>query len=95
MQIGFTTAKASMNLKLLQFLAVCSIAILTGCSGGSDYSSRDTGADESGQQQANPYDEGTGHDAGYKWAERTGGDCNGNSASFNEGCEEYHQQQGE
>jgi hypothetical protein len=43
----------------------------------------------------NPYDEGSGHYAGYEWAERTGGDCSGNSNSFNEGCEEYYSQQGE
>jgi len=40
----------------------------------------------------NPYSEGTGHYAGYEWAERTGGRCNGNSRSFNEGCEEYYLQ---
>jgi hypothetical protein len=43
----------------------------------------------------NPYDEGTGHYAGYNWAEEKGGGCNGNSASFNEGCEEYHSQEDE
>jgi len=43
----------------------------------------------------NPYAEGTGHYAGYKWAEETGGNCNGNSASFNEGCEKYHSQEDE
>jgi hypothetical protein len=43
----------------------------------------------------NPYDEGSGHYAGYKWAEENGGGCNGNSNSFNEGCEEYHSQEDE
>lgn len=43
----------------------------------------------------NPYDEGTGHYAGFKWAEENGGDCNGNSNSFNEGCEEYYSQEDE
>ncbi|MBT4937132.1 hypothetical protein HON22_04395 [Candidatus Peregrinibacteria bacterium] len=38
----------------------------------------------------NPYSQGTGHYAGYEWAERKGGACNGNSDSFNEGCEEYY-----
>lgn len=83
-----------MNPKLLQFLAACSILTLVGCSNSSSYSGR---YEESTYEaeQGNPYDDGSGHDAGYKWAERTGGDCNGNSASFNEGCEEYHLQQGE
>jgi hypothetical protein len=35
----------------------------------------------------------SGHEAGYEWAQQNGitnpGDCNGNSQSFNEGCESY------
>lgn len=35
----------------------------------------------------------SGHNAGYDWAEENdisdASDCNGNSASFNEGCEAY------
>ena len=42
---------------------------------------------------------GSGHDAGYQWAEDHDiddeGDCNGNSLSFNEGCEEYVEEQTE
>jgi hypothetical protein len=41
---------------------------------------------------SNPYSEGSGHYAGYEWVERTGGSCDGNSQSFNEGCEEYYRQ---
>jgi hypothetical protein len=38
----------------------------------------------------NPYDEGSGHSAGYEWAEENDVDsCDGNSNSFIEGCEEY------
>lgn len=38
----------------------------------------------------NSYDYGSGHYAGFDWAERTGvGYCSGNSNSFIEGCEEY------
>lgn len=40
-----------------------------------------------------PYDAGSGHDAGFQWAEENGIDdpsqCSGNSISFIEGCEEY------
>ena len=44
----------------------------------------------------NPYSAGTGHYAGYEWAEsHDGATCNGNSQSFNEGCEEYDQQEEE
>ena len=42
----------------------------------------------------NPYNNGTGHYAGYEWSENNGGGfCNGNSNSFNEGCEEFNSQQ--
>ena len=40
----------------------------------------------------NPYNDEGGHDAGYKWAEENGESCEGNSESFNEGCEEYNRQ---
>jgi hypothetical protein len=42
----------------------------------------------------NPYDEGSGHYAGFEWAENNGaGFCDGNSQSFTEGCEEYQRQE--
>ena len=59
--------------------------LLTGCS-VTDYESY------SEIVVGNPYDAGSGHYAGYEWAERTGRNCNGNSQSFNEGCEEYYYQ---
>jgi len=40
----------------------------------------------------NPYNDGGGHDAGFKWAAENGGNCNGNSDSFNEGCAEFVRQ---
>ena len=40
----------------------------------------------------NPYNDGGGHDAGFNWAMENGGGCDGNSDSFNDGCEEYHRQ---
>ncbi|MFH1444381.1 MAG: hypothetical protein ABIG34_03255 [Candidatus Peregrinibacteria bacterium] len=65
---------------------------LAGCGGNSgDYS--DT-KNEDGGYVGNPYSEDTGHYAGYEWAERTGGSCDGNSQSFNEGCETYYEQIG-
>jgi hypothetical protein len=41
---------------------------------------------------SNSYEEGSGHYAGFEWAQSNGGGCNGNSDSFNDGCEEYHRQ---
>jgi hypothetical protein len=41
----------------------------------------------------NPYNDGGGHDAGFKWAEEKGEECTGRGDSFDEGCEEYYAQQ--
>lgn len=71
-------------------LVVC--LLLAGCSSGSTYSGNSQYEDTQQEAMGNPYSEGTGHYAGYEWAERTGGDCNGNSNSFNEGCEAYYEQ---
>ncbi len=44
----------------------------------------------------NPYSSGTGHSAGYEWAQENNvSSCGGNSNSFIEGCEEYLAQQEE
>ncbi len=44
----------------------------------------------------NPYNDGTGHSAGYEWAQENNvSSCGGNSNSFIEGCEEYLAQQEE
>lgn len=62
----------------------------------SESSGRDGGtASANGcSEPENPYDEGSGHYAGFDWAERTGtGSCGGNSESFIEGCEEYQNEE--
>lgn len=44
-------------------------------------------------ESENPYNEGSGHYAGYEWAmENEPSSCDGNSQSFIEGCEEYMSQ---
>ena len=41
----------------------------------------------------NRYDEGSGHYAGFEWAEKNNpAACGGNSQSFIEGCENYQEQ---
>ncbi|SRR5437867_8314373 len=41
----------------------------------------------------NPYSPGSGHYAGFEWAEKNNpGSCGGNSTSFIEGCEAYQEQ---
>lgn len=53
-------------------------------SGSSSYSSRNC------LEPENPYGSGSGHYAGFEWAENKSPlYCTGNSNSFIEGCEEY------
>ncbi len=77
-------------MKVLLFAFLATITLAACKSGVSNRYNNKGSADQ--QEIGNPYSDGTGHAAGYKWAERTGGDCNGNSTSFNEGCEEYYKQ---
>lgn len=56
----------------------------------SDYYSTSTSDSKYCEEPENPYDEGTGHYAGFEWAQEKDVDsCGGNSDSFIEGCEEY------
>ncbi len=48
--------------------------------------------DCSSLEPSNPYDEGSGHYAGFEWGEN-GNSCGGNSNSFIEGCEDYEAQE--
>ena len=58
-------------------------------------SSRDDSAHHCPEPE-NPYDEGSGHYAGYEWAEKNNpARCGGSSESFIEGCEEYQRQESE
>lgn len=50
----------------------------------------ETTRDCSDLEPDNPYSSGSGHYAGFEWAERKDvSSCGGNSQSFVEGCEEY------
>jgi hypothetical protein len=65
----------------------------SGSSYESDYDSS-YDSDCSNLEPENPYSSGTGHYAGYEWAENKGvSSCGGNSDSFIEGCEEYLSQE--
>ena len=62
-------------------------------SDSSDSSGQAASASECTEPE-NPYDDGTGHYAGFEWAqENNAGSCGGNSDSFIEGCEEYQTQE--
>jgi hypothetical protein len=79
---------------VLLSLVIVLVALGLGCS--KDSTTFKQGSAETEKQQCvqpqNPYNDGGGHDAGFNWAAENGGGCNGNSDSFNEGCEEYHRQ---
>jgi hypothetical protein len=86
-----------MNRLLLFCLIVAFMLTVSGCT--SDSSDADTGKEGKNtaathcQEPENPYDEGSGHYAGFEWAvEHDASSCDGNSQSFNEGCEEYEEQ---
>lgn len=69
------------------------IILFTACSGGNGGGKYDDPQEDPEASIESPYDEGTGHDAGFQWAEEKGitdpSDCGGDSDSFIEGCEEY------
>lgn len=80
-------------------LLLVSVLFISGC-GTSEitpYASKTTDekvvTDCSSLEPENPYDDGTGHYAGFEWAERVEpSTCSGNSQSFIEGCEDYMSQ---
>ncbi len=69
-------------------------AFLSGCdSSSSSFTPKKTKTKiEDCHEPANPYNDGGGHDAGFNWARENGGNCDGHSDSFNEGCAEYYRQ---
>src|SRR5712692_8943025 len=83
--------------QLVLAFALSGMFVLFGC-GSSESPSKDeeSGAAASCTEPENPYSEGTGHYAGYEWAEKHGsGTCSTSSSSFNEGCDEYERQESE
>jgi hypothetical protein len=83
----------------MEFLKVSALGLLflvCGCSTSKPESESAETTSANCIEPENPYSECTGHYAGYEWAEKhDGATCNGNSQSFNEGCEEYDQQEEE
>ena len=88
----YGTAPLSIMWRLRALSLAILAASIVGCS--DSHPSKNPG-EKACIEPENPYAEGTGHYAGYEWAEENGGDCNGRSDSFNEGCEEHHSQEDE
>jgi hypothetical protein len=72
------------------------VVLMTACSSPKPPESKAEAEAKACKEPENPYSQGTGHYAGYEWAEKKGsGSCDGSSQSFNEGCEEYENQDAE
>lgn len=85
-------------MRFFLLLAVTGLLLVMGCSSSTPSSSSDSNGNTTSAanctEPENPYDEGSGHYAGYEWAENNDpGACGGNSQSFIEGCEEYESQE--
>jgi len=78
-------------MKRILLISFALLLVGAGCGSSSSVSTYGSGSTVQ-REPENPYATGSGHYAGFEWAERTGGVCNGNSQSFNEGCEEYYRQ---
>jgi hypothetical protein len=73
-------------------LALSFLFITLTCVSCSDSSTSNTAEAKTCVEPENLYDEDTGHYAGFNWAQENGETCDGNSESFNEGCNEYYDQ---
>lgn len=72
------------------------LLLIAGCTSSKSTSNTEEDGAPNCPDPENPYTEGSGHYAGYEWAEKQdSGTCNGSSQSFNEGCEEYENQEAE
>lgn len=81
-------------------LTIAGLMLSVGCRSSTPSTASDDNGEAASAQTCtepeNPYEEGSGHYAGYEWAQNNGtGICGGNSQSFTEGCEEYESQEDE
>jgi hypothetical protein len=79
-------------MKMTVLLGIILAFLLAGCEKSPSAKSNKKTKIEDCMSPHNPYNDGGGHDAGFKWATENGGNCNGNSDSFNEGCAEFVRQ---
>ena len=80
-------------MKKLSTITTLALATLMAVGCKSTPSSSSSDSEASCTEPQNPYDEGSGHYAGYEWAAEHSGACETGSNSFNEGCDEYDRQQ--
>lgn len=86
--------KSEIHVRYLALASTLSaMLVVFGCGSSEPSNDKELSAGASCPEPENPYSEGTGHYAGYEWAEKHDGTCSSSSASFNEGCEEYDSQE--
>ncbi|MBI4650551.1 hypothetical protein HY745_04550 [Candidatus Desantisbacteria bacterium] len=76
-------------------IAILALSLmLTACNKQSsiDASNVNSSNDKECVEPHNPYEDGSGHHAGFEWAKENGRESDGNSDSFNEGSAEYIRQ---
>src|SRR5271156_577729 len=84
----------NLSRKLPPVIFLAGFLVLVGCGQSKPADAENEGDAAPCAEPSNPYQQGTGHYAGYEWAEKNAsGDCNASSQSFNEGCEEYESQE--
>ena len=82
-----------MNCLIKYTILIFAITLLVGCTKTKDITYCEEGNCTVCYFPKNPYDPGTGHYAGFEWAEKNQvTSCDGSSQSFNEGCEEFVKQ---
>ena len=79
-------------MKKIIFVSIMLLFVAFGCDNNKPAPTQKKTKIENCISPQNPYNDGGGHDAGFNWATDTGGSCNGNSDSFNEGCVEFYRQ---
>ena len=82
-------------MRLIWEWALVGLLLIVGCTSSRHTEIQEEEAGATCTEPENPYDEGTGHYAGYEWEEKNSGTCGGSSQSFTEGCEEHERQESE
>lgn len=92
------TVGAESTVRFILPLVVAGFLLVVGCNSATSSNSPSSNGEVTSApncaEPENPYDEGSGHYAGFEWAQNNNpGACDGNSESFIEGCEEYENQE--
>ena len=89
------TLTSNSRFRVFSVVLIVFVLLFSACESSSS-SEPSEKAEVSCEEPQNPYSEGSGHYAGFEWAEEhEPASCGGNSTSFIEGCEEWQNQSAE